>query len=324
MPRRKTEGLTPFQHERERLSAWYRATHGRDPPTAAEKKRDRARADAAIWKQKKDHEHAMRQPGAKIVAGGVYVPVPKAAQIGIPLDYQHHHEHQHERQHEHHNQHHHHQQQPIQQQMPQQQQWLEGPFNNVLDFDEGAWMGMEMPDIGLPIELEMMGQRHAKRYVEGGMGGSHGGMGGLHGGMGGLQNGMTGLHGDMGGFLNDSVAPFGGLGSLHGGMSGLQGGMGGVDDGFGAQMGNMGGSPMNFVAASTNNYNGPPGLESFQLPDSSTGSSPSSLLSSSNFSPRPNLSHCSITSFQASPPSQPASTTSFGSLCAEYGAVAKL
>ena len=92
----------------------------------------------------------MRQPGAKGVDGGVWVL--KAAQGEIPLDYEH------------------------------QQQWLEGPFNNVLKFDDAARVAMGSPDIGLPIVRDDL-ERGISR-----------------GGMGGLQNGMAGLHSDLGGF----------------------------------------------------------------------------------------------------------------------------
>lgn len=49
---------------------------------------------------------------------------------------------------------------------------------------------MDLPDIRLPIGLELIG----KTYLEGGMGG--------------LQNGMAGVHGDMGGLSHDPVASF--------------------------------------------------------------------------------------------------------------------
>lgn len=58
----------------------------------------------------------------------------KAAQGGIPLDYEH-------------------QQsmQLMQQEMSPQQQWLQGSYNNDLDFDDAARPGMDLSDIGLPI-----------------------------------------------------------------------------------------------------------------------------------------------------------------------------
>ena len=76
--------------------------------------------------------------------------------------------------------------------MQQQEQWLEEPFNNVCNLDYATRMGK--PDIGLPIELEMMGQRFAKRYAKGGMRGqlgsfvaSPGDLGTFDGSMGGLM-----------------------------------------------------------------------------------------------------------------------------------------
>lgn len=100
-----------------------------------------------------------------------------------------------------------------------------------------------------------------------------------------IEGGMAGLHFDMGGFYHDSVASFSGYDGPHSGM-------GEVHNRFRAQMSDMGSNGIDPIATSTytNNYNDPPGLRRFQLPNSFTESSLPSLLPSSNFSPRPNLS----------------------------------